>query len=602
MKQQLLWVLLVFFIGCSDDVAGVGNEGVGSDSATATATSTVSGGTDSSRDTACTDCGPTADDGDGDGVVDDLDNCFDVANTNQGDGDADGVGDVCDNCPTYGNASQLDTDSNGVGDVCQAVLPDDPDGDGVTLGDNCSMVSNVSQADTDGDGVGDDCDNCVNTINLFQEDVDGDGVGDYCEENLEIPLGTPICAAGSTESVRLASNLYLLLDLSTSMTYDAQNANTTRWDVMTEALDGVSDELASGFNIGLGTFPARCTNRSGSYDCQDDPSVCSAGLLPDEILPMQAGREGLVIRETYNTITPFGTTPTATALSQVLENRVFELANDPFMAQRTSAVVLITDGNPNSGAGACNTSGDMANTIAAAEALATAGITVYVIGMTGVNESNMEKIAVAGGGNNPNDAQRTWFPAENVESLSAALMVIAGASIGCSLSVAADATNPPDWQRASVVMTLSPTEERTLSQSEYTINTTEPVTMVLSGVACDELQTSAGSGAEVGLEVRVACASQCGTEEICGDGIDNNCNNLIDEECGVYCVCVTGGDQCGGDCPAECIPSVEICDNIDNNCNGIVDEGCCVPTEEICDDVDNDCDGIIDEGCNVVVE
>ena len=81
------------------------------------------------------------------------------------DTDGDEIVDVCDNCPDDANADQADQDNDGVGDVC----------------DNCIDVWNAQQLDPDGDGVGTECDNCPNTSNADQQDVDGDGVGYVCD-------------------------------------------------------------------------------------------------------------------------------------------------------------------------------------------------------------------------------------------------------------------------------------------------------------------------------------------------------------------------------------------------------------------------------------
>ncbi|NOR85784.1 hypothetical protein GQ473_06725, partial [archaeon] len=122
------------------------------------------------------------------------------------------------------------------------------------------------------------------------------------------------------------------------------------------------------------------------------------------------------------------------------------------------------------------------------------------------------------------------------------------------------------------------------------------------------------------------------TDFIC-NGIDNNCNNEIDESyiptpttCGVgeclnegQFICIDGNIQ--NTCE-PLTPQIEICDNLDNNCNNLIDEnlyqnanafGICksntqtcengiwidnyetTPTPEICDNLDNDCDGFTDE-------
>jgi len=146
-------------------------------------------------------------DADGDGILDQNDNCPTVYNPTQQDSDGNGIGNACqdtdsdghidiqDNCPVNANPDQLDTDHDTRGNVCDT----DDDGDMVpdTL-DNCPLTSNHGQEDSDGDGQGDVCDllpgdfdndgidddsdNCDAVINPGQEDGDQDGIGDVCDQ------------------------------------------------------------------------------------------------------------------------------------------------------------------------------------------------------------------------------------------------------------------------------------------------------------------------------------------------------------------------------------------------------------------------------------
>lgn len=82
------------------------------------------------------------------------------------DQDGDGVLDSVDNCPAVANSFQEDLDNDRVGNAC----------------DPCSFEY-TADADRDMDGVMADSDTCPGTSDPDQLDADADGIGDVCDPN-----------------------------------------------------------------------------------------------------------------------------------------------------------------------------------------------------------------------------------------------------------------------------------------------------------------------------------------------------------------------------------------------------------------------------------
>jgi hypothetical protein len=199
-------------------------------------------------------------------------------------------------------------------------------------------------------------------------------------------------------------------------------------------------------------------------------------------------------------------TPIYPALGGALEwAKAYQVAHP----EQKTVVVFVTDGE----ATACN---DDPQDIAqlAADALATAGVTTYAIGLTGASEANMNLLAEAGG------TMMSYFiddGANATADLLAALNAIRGMALSCDFPMPT-ATNmgmPIDPALVNVTYTASATGTETTftkvmsagdcgtSASWYYDNETTPTRIFLCPAACDAVTADT----DAKLDILVGCKS-----------------------------------------------------------------------------------------------
>lgn len=207
--------------------------------------------------------------------------------------------------------------------------------------------------------------------------ADGGPSSGFIDPDAGIPDGSGLdggaCLSETLRAEPVPLAILLLMDRSGSM-------SGIKWDMARQAMIAFADTPGSaGSKLGLSVFPP-----DPGIEEQCVPSLY-APIVPISLLPGPAIKEALLTRGVT------GTTPMNPALQGAVDAMRGHLAQNP---SEEGVVILVTDGDPEGcGSTVANVAG-----VAKLAAAETPPIRTFVVGMDGANFSNLDKIALAGGG------------------------------------------------------------------------------------------------------------------------------------------------------------------------------------------------------------
>lgn len=308
-------------------------------------------------------------------------------------------------------------------------------------------------------------------------------------------------------------NVYFTVDTSESM-------EGNPWDQAKTALDRVAEAIATDMRVGLSAFPQP-----------------SAGCSSKEFLALGA-HDPEQIKSSYASVEPAGGTPTGIALNQVRAGGWLEDYGDENADARPTALILITDGEPNDEKVCDQTVKDP---IEQAAKLAEEGVSVYVVGFKSeADPATLNALAEAGGTDAPGSER--FYAADGPDELANALLDITGTAISCSFSL-----NPAPPEGSTVNVSLG---GESVPDSGYEFD--QPNARVtLTDEWCETAREQAREGTTLNLDVGcpdcVLAGANCESDSDCCNGFCED--GVCTERCrNAGETCESNGECCTSTC------------------------------------------------------
>jgi hypothetical protein len=333
------------------------------------------------------------------------------------------------------------------------------------------------------------------------------------DPNADAAAGGPVdgaCGGTSMKATARDANLLLVVDRSGSMLQKPTGFAVKKWEAVSTALRDALTPVAGRTNLGLQLYPSR-EAASGN--------VCAVATGPSAIdVPVGPGAETLdEILTAVSTTVPAGATPTGLALAEAHAYFTTGAGRD---LQGDKYVILATDGGPNCGTatsctaeqcttnidGSCSagrnccdpaTGGsrisclDESGVLAQLEALKSAGVKTFVVGIPGTEgyRTTLDRFAEAGGQVNTSGSTKYFaVSAEGgVGGLTSVFAMITGELItSCRISLE-DAA--PDPEKINVYVDDVVVPRGGENGWELDPSTTPP-SIVIKGSTCEKVKTT----------------------------------------------------------------------------------------------------------------